>query len=503
VLYDKDGDYHYDAASALIKSIRGSDPDAALYWLARMVYAGEDPRFAFRRMLISSCEDIGLADPNAVRVVQSCAEAFDRIGMPEGQFLLSQAVLYLATAPKSNSTMGFFDALASVEAEAADVPSHLKDASRDKHGFGHGEGYLYPHAYRDHWVAQQYLPDSLKGRVFYQPGSLGLEGERRLAVLERREAQVASLYAAEAREGALAGPEGELCVWSEEGEGKREWRSRAEGSTPARLAAVRRALYDKAAPGRDDRVLVLDAREGYLVWEALRRCPEGTVAAAAASDSEAELIASYASSLPEIERPLVARLGLEELSPESLEAAFGFSAFDLVVSRDLFGAGGTASEASPESLLPRLAASLRGARLAIVQTLPREGARLSELFAAALGDSQAALREFEDDFYSKGSEAALGLDRAALTASLEAACASAGIALETQILRASYPRSVSRREMEAWLAPSSAYGAALAERLAIAERAALSEALIKAAEASRRSLSWPLTLLYASARLPS
>ncbi|MGD9049435.1 MAG: AAA family ATPase, partial [Anaerolineae bacterium] len=176
VLYDKDGDYHYDTISAFIKSLRGSDPDAALYWLAKMVYAGEDPRFVFRRMLIFAGEDVGLADPNAVGVVTACADAFDRVGLPEGRFHLAEATLYLATAPKSNSTLAFFDALAAVEREReSDVPRHLKDASRDSEGFGHGQGYLYPHAYRDHWVAQQYLPDGLQGRVFFQPGDQGYE----------------------------------------------------------------------------------------------------------------------------------------------------------------------------------------------------------------------------------------------------------------------------------------------------------------------------------------
>ena len=172
VLYDRDGDAHYDTISAFIKSLRGSDPDAALYWLAKMVYAGEYPRFMFRRMLILAGEDVGLADPEAVRVVTACADAFDRVGLPEGRFHLAQAALYLATAPKSNSTLAFFDALNEVEKEGkTDVPSHLKDASRDKKGFGHGEGYLYPHAYRDHWTAQQYLPDTLQGKVFYHPSS--------------------------------------------------------------------------------------------------------------------------------------------------------------------------------------------------------------------------------------------------------------------------------------------------------------------------------------------
>src|SRR5574344_2501399 len=163
VLYDKEGDYHFDVISAFIKSLRGSDPDASLYWLAKMVAAGEDPRFIFRRMMISACEDVGLADPNAIVVVEADAAAFDRIGLPEGRFHLAHAALYLATCPKSNSTLGFFDALSDVEKEKDnEVPNHLKDVSRDSEGFGHGEGYMYPHAYKDHWVAQQYLPSALQ-----------------------------------------------------------------------------------------------------------------------------------------------------------------------------------------------------------------------------------------------------------------------------------------------------------------------------------------------------
>jgi putative ATPase len=176
VLYDKEGDAHFDTISAFIKSVRGSDPDAALYWLARMVYAGEDPRYIFRRLIILASEDIGLGDPHAVTVVTSCAESFDRVGMPEGRYPLAQATLYLATAPKSNSAMGFFDALSTVEKERErDVPNPLRDANRDKEGFGHGKGYLYPHSYREHWVEQQYLPSGLQGQVFYQPSDQGYE----------------------------------------------------------------------------------------------------------------------------------------------------------------------------------------------------------------------------------------------------------------------------------------------------------------------------------------
>ncbi len=187
VLYDKEGDAHFDTISAFIKSVRGSDPDAALYWLSRMVYAGEDARFIFRRLLILASEDVGLADPQAVVVVSACAAAFDRVGMPEGRYPLAQATLYLATAPKSNSVMGFFEALAAVENEQeGEVPDPLKDASRDRQGLGHGAGYLYPHAYRDHWVAQQYLPNNLQGQVFYQPSEQGFEVQIKAQVDHRR-----------------------------------------------------------------------------------------------------------------------------------------------------------------------------------------------------------------------------------------------------------------------------------------------------------------------------
>ena len=176
VLYDKEGDAHFDAISAFIKSLRGSDPDAALYWMARMVYAGEDARFIIRRMIIFAAEDIGLADPRALQVATSTAQAFDYIGLPEGQFVLAECCLYLAMAPKSNSTMGYFSALDYVQSEqTADVPNHLKDASRDRKGLGHGEGYKYPHAFREHYVPQQYLPNEMQGTYFFEPGEIGFE----------------------------------------------------------------------------------------------------------------------------------------------------------------------------------------------------------------------------------------------------------------------------------------------------------------------------------------
>jgi putative ATPase len=190
VLYDKEGDAHFDTISAFIKSMRGSDPDAALYWMARMVYAGEDPRFIIRRMIIFAAEDVGLADPRALLVAQATADAFGYVGMPEGQYLLSECCLYLSTAPKSNSTLSYFDALRHVEKEqTGDVPNPLKDSTRDKEGLGHGKGYKYPHAYREGYVPEQYLPEAMQGLYFYAPRQLGYEREvaERLARLRERD----------------------------------------------------------------------------------------------------------------------------------------------------------------------------------------------------------------------------------------------------------------------------------------------------------------------------
>ncbi|HWP69204.1 MAG TPA: hypothetical protein VN437_07875, partial [Rectinemataceae bacterium] len=333
VLYDKDGDYHYDAISAFIKSLRGSDPDAALYWLARMVYAGEDPGFIFRRMFISAAEDVGLADPGAVQVVSSCAQAFDRIGMPEGQYHLSLAALYLATCPKSNSTMGYFDALKAVQDEKGEVPDHLKDANRDAVGFGHGEGYNYPHAYKDHWVAQQYLPDSMKRNVFYFPGSLGVEGQRRNEVLERREAQL-SLTASDFDETASlakAGPS----VWSKEGERRKKWISRAEGAASYRMRLARTFLFDSLDCGRSETLLILDPRKGFYSLEALRRVTEGTVAVFLENDEAKTQLERLTSDLPELARPAVA---IPTLPPKNwVQESFGFSTFDRVILCEALG----------------------------------------------------------------------------------------------------------------------------------------------------------------------
>ena len=178
LIYDSDGDAHYDTISAFIKSVRGSDPDAALYWLAKMLVAGEDPRFILRRLIVLASEDIGLADPQGMVVASAAAQAFEYIGLPEGVYPIAEATLYLATAPKSNSAGGFFEARQLIEEEGAGpVPTHLMDGSRDKRGLGHGKGYQYPHSFDGHFTPQQYLPEALEGRHFYQPSDQGYEQE--------------------------------------------------------------------------------------------------------------------------------------------------------------------------------------------------------------------------------------------------------------------------------------------------------------------------------------
>jgi putative ATPase len=187
--YDAGADEHYDTASAFIKSVRGSDPDAALYWLAKMLYAGEDPEFIMRRLLILAAEDIGLADPQGIVVASACAHALQYVGLPEGRYHLSLATLYLATAPKSNSAGGFFSALKAVEETGqTQVPIHLRDSTAEGKALGHGRGYRYPHAFPGHHVVQQYLPDGVAGRRFYEPGDQGYETEIAERVARWREA---------------------------------------------------------------------------------------------------------------------------------------------------------------------------------------------------------------------------------------------------------------------------------------------------------------------------
>ena len=309
VLYDKHGDAHYDTISAFIKSLRGSDADAALFWLARMVEAGENPRFIFRRMLIAAGEDIGLADPQAIVVVEACAAAFERVGLPEGLYPLAQAALYLAGTEKSNSVLGFFDALKTVrDARQQDVPGHLRDANRDGAAFGDGVGYRYPHAYAEHWVEQQYLPSALQGEVFWQPGQLGWEGERRQRMAERRAAQLAA--AAE-----LAADQPLLLSSGPDRPGVDRWVQRQLGQEGERLQRLREQLWRDIPWSRRDRVLLVGMRS--LIWalDPLRSAPEGGVTVLCDNEADRSRLEAQMDLLEPEHRPELLTGNLDALPP--------------------------------------------------------------------------------------------------------------------------------------------------------------------------------------------
>ncbi|MFN9637090.1 MAG: AAA family ATPase, partial [Synechococcaceae cyanobacterium] len=313
VLYDKQGDAHYDTISAFIKSIRGSDPDAALFWLARMVEAGENPRFLFRRLLIAAGEDIGLADPQAIVVVQACAAAFEQVGLPEGLYPLAQATLYLANTEKSNSALGFFDAVKAVRGTSRQrVPAHLRDANRDGAAFGDGVGYRYPHAFRDHWVAQQYLPEALQGEVFWQPGSLGWEGQVRERLQQRRAAQLAAVA-----ESALDQPE--LLSSAPEDPALERWLRRQAVAEGERLDRLRQRFWQHAVIGRLDRLLVLDARS--LLWglDPLQAAAEGEVLLCVPDAAVRARLEGQLQLLDQLRRPQLLTVPPEQ--PQQLAAA--------------------------------------------------------------------------------------------------------------------------------------------------------------------------------------
>ena len=457
VLYDREGDAHFDTISAFIKSIRGSDPDAALYWLARMIYAGEEPRFVLRRLVILASEDVGLADPGALGAVMACAQAFDRVGMPEGRFHLAQATLVLATAPKSNSTMGFFDALAAVEQErTADVPVHLKDANRDGKGMGHGAGYLYPHAYDTHWVAQQYLPSALKGRLFWQPSDQGVEGGLRITLERRREAQLAAMVEA-SPEPWSAGPAEKATD---------RWLQRAQGAVSGRLEHIRDLVTERAAIARHHRVLDLHARTGLLVWEAVRRAPEGTVWARVADPRDGEAMTELAQRLPELRRPTI-RVG-------GLDAIDGDLRFERIIGRDVLD-----DPAVPALLAERLAPD---GRMVLVEAVPRSAQRLT-----ALVPTSSALSAAEEAVYGEGG--LRGLD--------DLAAPFAGWEVEVEAVRLPGELVVTGAMVERWFAGPASIGGRIAARgVDVAPLAAAIRRL------EGRTVPWETTVALVTVRTP-
>jgi putative ATPase len=416
VLYDKDGDAHYDTISAFIKSLRGSDPDAALYWLAKMVYAGEDPRFIFRRMLIFCGEDVGLADPNAIRVVTACAEAFDRVGLPEGRFHLAEATLYLATAPKSNSAMAFFEALSTVEREReGEVPTHLRDASRDKEGFGHGEGYLYPHAYRDHWVEQQYLPTSLQGKVFYTPSEEGHEKGIHDTVIRRREAQLAAMV-----EGGQVAPP-EVLTYSPADRSRDHWLQRTLSGASEQLAQLRDRVMDGAQLQRHHVVLDLNAGTGLLTWEAVRRAPEGGVWALVADEGTAEGLREQAVRLDELARPHVLAGDVGDLPAMLVAQGQGALLFDAVVGRSALTQATPAERARAAQALAQVLA--QGGRVSLAQVVPRHTQRICRLvdLSALPHDLAERIRAAEEAIYARADDPWVNWDASDLEAAFREA----------------------------------------------------------------------------------
>ncbi len=440
VLYDKEGDAHFDTISAFIKSVRGSDPDAALYWLAKMVYAGEDPRFILRRLLILASEDIGLADPNAVTIVNACAHAFDRIGMPEGRYPLAQATLYLATAPKSNSIMGFFDALVAVEQEEqSDIPNHLKDANRDKKGLGHGANYLYPHAYRAHWVEQQYLPSSLQGRVFYQPSDMGQEAKIKTQVTRRREAQLAAQI-----EGIYTSSL-EMLTYGETDPQVERWLQRTVSQVGKQLAEIRARLFTLAQLQRHHLVLDLNAQTGLLTWEALRQVPEGGVYACVKSQAEAEVLKEQATILPELLRPVILTTTLKKL-PNLLKQKAHDLNFDCIMGRNIL-----IWEKDKVKVIKNLIPWLRDeGTLILAETVPRYSQRLYHLIQPSWLPPKLfeRLKLAEEAIYEDNSDPMINWDGLDLQRDLE----KLGLTVKLEQERASTSMLITPKLIERWFA---------------------------------------------------
>ena len=422
------------------------------------------------------------------------------MGLPEGRYFLAHAALYLATAPKSNSAMAFFDALAAVEKEDAEVPAHLKDGNRDAEGFGHGAGYLYPHAYRDHWIAQQYLPDSLQGRVFYTPSGQGYEKIIRDEVLSRREAQIAALF--EDEELIRAGkktPKGEQYTFSsgtrerdaalERGES--EWRRRIDATRAQTLLAMRAKIVEMAQLLRHHRVCVWGADDGLLLWEVLRSCPEGLVCGACAGQKSLATLEQYAGTLDLVDRPVLAAVENFESARGISENGFAFppefadTPFDRMLLRNalgdsaarlmraIFAAFGEGRIAHNARIIAAEHIHAGGQRLA--RFLEQSGAATKERalvqrFAAA-GDSYAA-------HHAAGGAEALRdeLFAAARQCAEESLAASDAQNVTTafELLRVNERRVFTHSEVSRWFSPQSPYGSFIRKEMGDeeAERAA-------------------------------
>jgi putative ATPase len=475
VLYDKQGDAHFDTISAFIKSLRGSDPDAALFWLARMVEAGENPRFIFRRMLIAAGEDIGLADPQAIVVVEACAAAFERVGLPEGLYPLAQAALYLANAEKSNSVLGFFDALKSVrQANRQAVPSHLRDANRDGQAFGDGVGYRYPHAYAEHWVAQQYLPSSLQGEVFWQPGALGWEGGLGERLQKRRAAQLAA--AAETSHGdddwLSSGPDDPQME---------RWLQRQATAEGARLDALRQRFWEGATWRRQDRVLLLDGQSLLWALDPLQATPEGgVVIAVGRAETQARLEAQL-QLLDGLRRPDI--LLTDPDQADDLVRLCGERRFEWIAARQPWRDQPAAVIEHWWTCLATLLAPNGQCRLLF--STPQLGPASALLRQGASSSTAAAAACLQGAAQAEAQALALQLQQRQLW---QQTCAVQGWRLQQQSWVERVRFELSGRLLERWLAPHSAYRRQLGELAEVDQLATLLE--------DHRGISLPQELLH-------
>ena len=503
ILYDRDGDAHYDTISAFIKSVRGSDPDAALYWLAKMIYAGEDPKFIMRRLLILAAEDIGLADPQGLVVASAGARALEWVGLPEAQYHLAEVTLYLATAPKSNSCGAYWKALAEVEAEGkVQVPRHLQDPSRDAEGLGHGNGYLYPHAFRGHWIIQQYLPEGLQGMTFYEPGELGYEAQLRQEVARRREAQLAALLEADAQ--APGAPYAPLHLDDVQPSAASptmdRWLERTLSTVGQQLAQVRDRVMALAAIGRQELVLDLNAGSGLLTWEATRRAPAGGVWTLAGDAQAAASLRQQAERLDSLGRPLILQGDLEELPALVAAQGQGEVRFDVALGRNAL-----APRADWVAAARAIGAILRpGGRLVLAEAVPRDGQRLYQLVdLAGLGQELAQrLIAAEEAIYTDPTDPLVRWQ----ADDLAQACQAAGFGqVRVAAERRTFEQTISGAQLARWFEGAGrgarkSYANRLAERLTPGEIAAV-RALFYA-QLKDRTVPWVSTVAYLSAVWP-
>ena len=383
-------------------------------------------------MMISACEDIGMADPYAIMIVEADASAFERIGLPEGRFHLTHAALYLATAPKSNTAMGFFDALQAVDEESkGDVPNHLKDGSRDKKGFGHGEGYLYPHAYHDHWVPQQYLPSSLQGKIFYQPSSMGYEVKIRDEVLRKRESQL---------EATSIDAFPENLTFSPSDRERDLWAHRAVSERGLLLEQIRERVFTGLRISRHARVLVLNAGHGMLLWEAFRRTPEGLAIAFTSSHEQFNHIQHYAATLDPLLQPQVFE-GEAKTLLARLESGLLFEA---IIGRNLLS-----RLESEKTILPMLATRLApDGMIALAESVPSSGSRLSDFVTNQT--TQNFLRAAESCIYRRGGNPLAAWDEEDLRRVFE----EYGFSVRVEAVKGAEQRLISAKELRRWVEKS-------------------------------------------------